>query len=349
MARAKGEGSIYQRDDGLWVSAIWVGKRKLVKYSNSKAEAADKLAQLRAQQLTGSVAMPSRMTLAQWVDQWLALLEPDLRPSTLATYRKTVQYVVRLLPDVRLDKLTPIMLTRAFAQLQKTTNAQRQLNLAHGYLTACLQRAVELDLLTTNPMTKVKKPKWEPDQRQYWSISQVQAFLSTARTSSHRYAPLFLLLCTAGMRVSEALALTWDDIDENTVTINKALVWHGKTWSIQQPKTKAGYRTLGIPASVRQALQPGTGYVFWTKNDTPPRLQHLRIYLKELCEAAQVPVINIHGLRHVHAMLSIEATQDAYAVQRRLGHSNIRVTLGIYGYSKREDADLVDKLNALLG
>ena len=48
-------------------------------------------------------------------------------------------------------------------------------------------------------------------------------------------------------------------------------------------------------------------------------------------------------------MLSLEVTDDPYVVQRRLGHANVGVTLGIYGYSNRDDREVADELDTLLG
>ena len=70
--------------------------------------------------------------------------------------------------------------------------------------------------------------------------------------------------------------------------------------------------------------------------------------MNTLCRHANVPVIHVHGLRHVAAMLALEATGDVYLVQQRLGHSHINVTLGIYGYPSRSEAAVAPALDRLL-
>jgi hypothetical protein len=111
------------------------------------------------------------------VEQWLAMKQ--LRPSTMAMYRKTIGYVLRYLAAVPISELTPLMLTKTFARLQAETNAQRQLNLAHGYLKACLEQALDFELIEKNPMLKVPKPRWEEAEKAYWTLEQTKKFIET--------------------------------------------------------------------------------------------------------------------------------------------------------------------------
>jgi integrase len=79
-----------------------------------------------------------------------------------------------------------------------------------------------------------------------------------------------------------------------------------------------------------------------------PKAQNLRAPLARLCEKSKVPLINLHGLRHVAAMLALEATGDAYLVQQRLGHSHVSTTIGIYGYPARAESAVGDALDRML-
>ena len=67
-----------------------------------------------------------------------------------------------------------------------------------------------------------------------------------------------------------------------------------------------------------------------------------------MCAEAEVPRINVHGLRHVDAVLALRAGNDVHAVQRRLGHSHVSVTMGIYAYATRDDAEVADAVEKLL-
>ena len=279
-----------------------------------------------------------------------------LRPTTIRTYGKALDLLVPTLGTTRLDKLTPLVLTRTFTELERRGVGKRRLNLAHTYLKTCLGSAVDLDVISVNPMDRVKKPHWEKRQREYWTVEESNRFVQMCLNSERRWAPLFAFLTTTGLRVSEALGLTWRDVDwtNNQVKVRQSLVWSGNECCLLPPKTKASLRTVTLTKSARTALQmiPRTtdpsAYVFRTSTGTPPRLSHLRTYLLELSDVARVRHINPHGLRHVAAMLALEATGDAYLVQQRLGHSNVNITLGIYGYPGKPEDSVATGVDRLL-
>ncbi len=345
--RPNGTGSVYQRGDGYWVVSVSVGSKRVVKYRKTQKEAQTLLSELMVSQARHTLSVPSHLTLCQWVEQWLELNAQRLRPSTLRTYRQAITHVTNVIGNHRLDKLTPLLLTRTFSDLNRSGVGKRRLHLAHTYLKTCLTHAVDLNIISVNPMERVRKPHWEKQQREYWTVEEASRFVDYCLVSQRRWAPLFGFLTTTGLRISEALALTWQDVDwtNNQIRIRQALVWAGNECEIQIPKTKAGKRTVSLTESARLSLQKiprGTdsnGYIFRTATGAAPHPSQLRRYLLPLCERAEVNEINIHGLRHVAAMLALEATGDAYLVQQRLGHSNVNITLGIYGYpAKKEQA-----------
>jgi integrase len=70
--------------------------------------------------------------------------------------------------------------------------------------------------------------------------------------------------------------------------------------------------------------------------------------MADLCKRAGVERINIHGMRHVAAVLALKAVQDAHLVQRRLGHSHVSITMGVYAYATGDDGDVASAIGQLL-
>lgn len=356
LKRPNNDGSVYQRKDGKWVAQVTLGSRRVYRYTKTKAEAQRKLNDLRLQRHQGKLTAPTAITLSAWLDTWLDMLSADLRPSTILTYRTATAHIAQVLGDTLLHRLNPLLLTQAFSELQRNGTGQRRLQLAHGYLRACLARAVDLELLASNPMDRVPRPRWTATKRRYWTVDEVRRFILTGLSEPGWYHPLFVFLVSTGLRISEAIALTWADVDwkQQTVQVDKSLVWSGATCNSVPPKTKAGNRLVALPASAVDALRlvsrehEPEARIFQTTVGGPPHPTRLRKYLRTLCDKAEVPYVNVHGLRHVAAMLALEATGDPYAVQRRLGHSNVNVTIGIYGYSARDDSQVASALDRLL-
>ena len=355
MPKKKQTGSVYHRSDGRWCAHIVLNGKRVTRSARTERDAKKILKELRAQVRQEKTAAPKVLTLAEWIEQWLTIKAPNLRQSSLFTYREALAYVTRFIGDQPLDSLTPMSLTLAYAQLQQKHTAPRQLNLSHGYLQQCLDYAVRFGLLDVNPLRSVPKPKWTPRRRKYWTFEETSRFIDTALAHTAKYSPLFVLMVTTGMRVSEALGLTWAEVDleKKTVEVVRALVWITSSIYVEEPpKSAAGYRTIALPDAAVTALRKiptKNTYLFHTIGVGLPTLQDLRQRLLAMCRRAGVPEINIHGLRHVHAMLALEVVKDPYLVQQRLGHASIAVTLAVYGYPTRDESVIADELNKRLG
>ena len=204
-------------------------------------------------------------------------------------------------------------------------------------------------------MLRVPKPKWTPRHREYWSPEQVIRFIDTTLEDSGKYSPLFILMISTGMRISEVLGLTWKEVDleRRKIRITRAMVWVPNLHYVDMPpKSAAGKREITpMEISIRALSQipRHEGFLFQTIHGNLPSPTDLRERMVLLCQRANVPFVNIHGLRHVHAMMALEATKDPYLVQQRLGHSNVSVTLTIYGYPAHDEAQIANELDKKFG
>ena len=98
-----------------------------------------------------------------------------------------------------------------------------------------------------------------------------------------------------GMRRSEICALTMDDIDQNTLTINKALVQdRDNNWIVKPTKTTAGTRKLYIPDSLVHEIREN-GYIF---KGYPNKMS---VALKRYQRKLGIPSFRFHDLRHFMA------------------------------------------------
>jgi integrase len=195
MARRSNlEGSVYRRSDGRWVGSVRLGTRRLYRYGLTKLQASQKLQELIRQHHAGQTRGPCLVTVGEWVTSWLDGLR--LRPSTIQTYRRTLMPVVKEIGDERLDRLTPSTVSLAYSRLAKRGMGSRRLHLSHGYFKACLNRAVDLEMVARNPMEKLRPPRHTAARREFWSIHQAGRFLDACSRSTLVWAPLLSFLTT---------------------------------------------------------------------------------------------------------------------------------------------------------
>jgi integrase len=176
------------------------------------------------------------------------------------------------------------------------------------------------------------------------------------------------------MRCGEICALTWDGIDfkKKTININKTMVLDERTrkHKIDTPKTQSSFRTITIGDTLIEILKehkiyqkemklklgeyyldnehPVPKLVCTSKNGNFTRNTTVSGKLGNVVKNKLGFEFYFHILRHTHASMLIQNGVTPKDVQKRLGHSNISITLNTYTHtteeSQRKVAELFDKL-----
>ena len=163
---------------------------------------------------------------------------------------------------------------------------------------------------------------------------------------------LGIYIClSAGMRIGEICALTWDDLDvENGIihvrkTIQRIYVIeeHRKYTEVilDTPKTKNSIREIPMTKNLLKMIRPikkivnGNFYVL-TNEQHPTEPRTYRNYYKQFMQSLGLPLMKFHGLRHSFATRCIESKCDYKTVSVLLGHSNISTTLNLYVHPNLE-------------
>ncbi len=340
-----GTGSVYQRrSDGRWVAAVRLPSgRRVVRYAASEPAARRLLAELW--QASGRGLLPSRSprqvpTLGEWWRTWLERKRATLRPATVVAYEYSAGRVVAELAEVRLPRLSPAMVAATFDRLRRGGMGSRSLSQAYTYLSGCLRQAVAEGYLAQNPLVGVERPRHRPRERPTWTATEAERFLATCERSGRALAPLCGLLLLTGLRRGEALGVRWRDVDlaARTLWVRRQRTPRGEG----PPKTKAAVRAVPLSeravALLRKAWErnPNRGpedVVFVGAAARPPHPDAVRKTLERLCQEANVPVVGVHGLRHVFAALATAGGLDPVALARVMGHRRPSLSLDLYAYS----------------
>lgn len=164
---------------------------------------------------------------------------------------------------------------------------------------------------------------------------------------------LFLkLLFKTGLRQAEARALKWENINfwDNTLTVRHSIFcnYYNNNYILQEPKTKASYRTIHLDKKLIEELKryrysrennKNEDFIFCKSNGHPRIAGFAKFHLKKACRELDINAVSTHGLRHSHASFLLKNKVDIFSISKRLGHSNVFVTLKFYCHLMENDEE----------
>lgn len=314
----------------------------------TKADAERELSVILGKVAEGTMPDPQRVTVAQFAERWLRLVEGTVRPTTLDGYRQKLALACKTIGQRELRSLTGERLTELY---RTTCRSPQTVVHVHRVLHRMLADAQRWGVLSSNPADSALPPKVPKPELRLWSAQDVAGFLQA--TGGDRLHALWRLACLTGMRRGEMCGLRWPHVHLEAAVLEVAesrVMVNGRP-STGRPKTRAGRRMLALdPVTVcvlaeHQARQEeerawfGAGYqsggwVFCWEDGRPYSPDWVSRRFQTL--TVGLPRIRLHDLRHTYATLALEAGVPAKVLSDRLGHAGIRITLDTYTHRSDE-------------
>ena len=198
-----------------------------------------------------------------------------------------------------------------------------------------------------------------PKDISIWCYDDFKAFIHaidnvTISNEDIIYKTLYSFMYFTGCRLGECLALTFNDLRDNVVSIDKTIskeFINGKR-QITRPKTKRSIRKIQIDDLLKSDLNKllefyknnysnfsYDWFVFGGKDPLSPTTIERR--KNKYCELANVKQIRLHDFRHSHASLLLSQGVPISVISERLGHSDVNVTLSVYIHLLPKDEEKV--------
>ncbi len=367
--RGKGEGSIAQRPDGLWVARIDIGHdangkriRKAV-YGQTKKEVTDRLTKLASQKLDGTLIDTGRMTVGELLDRWLEdEASSKCATNTTTRYRGIAdKHIKPRIGSVKLTLLKPIHVSGMLATMVRETVGARTQGHAYAVCRRAFNIAVKWGMLLRNPCDAITAPKYNRKDINALTVEQATAVLKTSESTA--YHALFVLALTTGMRQGELFGLQWEDIDldRSMLSVRHSLEEVKGALTLKEPKSRSGKRQIALPEfaaaalwSHKRAMLAGgllsRGIVFPSpEGDWLRKSNFARRVWHAVRKSAGLPEgITFHGLRHSAATLLLSEGVSVKVIQEMLGHSNVTLTLNTYSHvmpgMQKQAASTFDRL-----
>jgi integrase len=320
----------------------------------SKADALAFVHAVEADMHRGVHVAPDRITVAEYLDEWLEAVSETLRPSTLSLYRTlTRAYVVDRIGGVPLQRLDALTLNKLYAELRRSgARAGAPLGAettskVHRLLHRAFKDAERWGLVARNPAALATPPRAGRPSRDAWDARELARFLE--HTAGDRDSALWVLLAITGLRRAEALGVPWTevDLDAGQLSVRQTLAYVGSKPVLSEPKTASSRRLVVLPGEavaalrvhraqqLQERLAAGGGFadgglVFCDPHGQPLKPATVSRRFERLVREVGLPQLTLHGLRHTFATLALRAGVPSKVVAEVLGHASARTTEDIY-------------------
>ena len=348
----------FRKRGNKWYFTIEIGeggqrKRKEMAGGKTKAEAQAAYARAMVDlSINGEYIEPTRKTLDQFAQEWLAEHSKSVKSNTIKSYSSIYRtHISPALGERQLRSIRP-------KTLQGLLNDKKLEGLAESTVSSIMAVLKKMfvyasdfcEYIPKNPAQNIKMPNYisAPKVVQTFSAEQIQIIFTNFPQGHQFYLPLAISYHT-GARFGECCALTWQDVDfdKMELSVNKTVIQSGGELIVQDtPKTSHGFRVIPIGRKLidilkrekrRQAISklagngPNDNCIIHAKRGgiMGPNGIH---FFNHCCKEWFGSGYSFHSMRHTHATMLLEAGEDLELVSKRLGHGSMATTARVYSH-----------------
>lgn len=324
----------------------------------------------------GTNMRDENILVREYLQTWLTIKEKQVKKSTFVKIKRSVD--LHILPKFAFYKVSEVKRIDCIKWVNEMCE-HLAVDSAKSYcatFTNALEDAVlDYKIIQENPMKGVKYPRSDKRKNDihFFEKDELKELLTasenyngTKEYINYQYYILTCLLARSGLRLGEALALTWDDLNGNTLSVNKTLYRQDGENYITPPKTESSYRnilldkkTLKLIRSFKiqkteyalksKMIKLNKDLLFSDESGNFLKQANYRTYFSSICRIANIPVLSPHALRHSHAVHLLESGSNIKFVSDRLGHSTINMTANVYIHvSKKMEIDSIENYERFL-
>lgn len=366
MARCKGQGSIKQRSNGLYVGTI---KKNGITRQVSSMSRHEVEMKLYALSLKEDFSVSDSVLFQQYVYDYLYTYKyKHIKDTSFdrleSIYRNHI--AGSALGKTRMEALTDIIVQQhinvksadaSLSQAKKIYELIRAV-LYYAYRKGDIDR--DIGALVLLPKKSMFPEPKHIETYEWKEIDRITEVILSMYEDSYnmkrllRTAPALLIMFNTGLRAGEMLALTWKDIDmvNRMIHVHSTVVRtrneNGKGFQsyISSTKTFASVRDVPINEAAFNAfnlLYKRTAefdclcdYAVCNLKGSFMTLQGLQENMKRICEICHVPYKGLHAIRHTFASSLIDKGTSPKTVSEILGHTSVAFTLNRYVHPDME-------------
>jgi integrase len=356
-----------------WIFVNHKGRRTSRKVGS--AEAARETAKMIEAKLTLKefvVEAPNRKedqapTYQEYATLWLdGQIKAVRRVSTYTRYKEALtRHIFPAIGRIGIDQVGRKDIKRFLLGYYQKSKSKKAVTLMRDICNGPFAAAVDEGLIQASPVTgvlgRLNIRAGQEGTADPLTAHETVLFLETCQKHYPDHYPFFLTLFRTGLRVGEALALRWSDLDWNGRFIQVSRSYRrqefsgtktGKTRRVDMSKNL--FETLQniYTRHKREALGAGRkemdGIIFHNGKGSPRGQNSVRYIFKEILRKAGLREIRIHDTRHSYASQLLSDGVTPVYVKEQLGHHSIEITVDTYGHwIPSGDQEAVNRLDHL--
>lgn len=341
--------ALTRRNDGRWCKTKTINGKKMYFYS---AEPTEKkaLRDIENQMIEYTGEVQKGKLFKDVAEEWEKIKREDLDPVTwYKTYKAAYAQVKERFRELSIVNITPFDIDKYFKKLKANKYSHKYVATRKSVLNMIFEYAFVRGYVNDNFISSVPIPSGLGKKARK-APSEDDIKIVTSNYEGDDF--LYYFLVYTGLRMSEACALTNEDIDfdNNLIYINKKIVWDGNRPVLKhQPKTEAGERAVPLLSELKKRMTKNfEGYLFSRDNGKSPYTQkQLRIITDGYKKKHNIS-FTPHQLRHAFASLGVEADLSVKELQYIMGHSDIHTTMDIYAeIRKSQQTSIANKMSEI--
>lgn len=344
----------------------------------------DQLHQFRREVESGEYIKPEKMLFEDFVEnEWKTKYgskTDNLSPLAYKTYCRHIKnHIMPVFGKKYLEDIKTMHIVTFIDNLGKSgarkdghgdTLSAGTIQYIHRVLKNILARATEWQLIKSNPVSGVKKPKVEQTEFGFYDEAEAKQVIGALYQEQRRWRLFILGAMIGGCRRGELLGLEWPNVDfENgTISVQKSISLTEKSKAVEKgPKSKSSKRTIDMPEwymnelevhkrewelERKKAIVAGEWvgedreFVFHAGTGKPFYHTYPSEWWIKFIKRHGLKRVRFHDLRHSSATLLIEAGASMKAIQKRLGHAKHQTTADIYAHvTKKVSRDTAEKFD----
>lgn len=305
------------------------------------------------------------MKLSEAISDWMVnYKKTSVKPSTYDRLQTSLDLLERYdIANVEIDKLDSDILQAYVNRLVEDGYAITTIKKQYHLLSAFITRA-NLKGIIQRPIHKgvnmpsesvVKKHRKEVIAYDHEDQQKLKRIFWTGESPAYFAA---ILMLETGIRIGEAMALAWRDVDWNrrAIRISKTVIRlcrSGKSYVQPEPKSVSSIRpiplskeALELLTMLKEADPDSNGFIFKSRYGNYLSYELMRWNIQKACNEANVEYHGLHVFRHTFATNCYEKGCDVKILSKLLGHASVTVTYNTYIHLY---GDALEEMRAIVG